>query len=49
VLWFLASIVVTSALSGIYQTALCHVAAERVVPAEFAVADLGHAFPPKRG
>jgi hypothetical protein len=48
VLWFLASIVVTSALSGIYQTALYHYAAERNVPQEFAAADLGHAFPPKR-
>lgn len=48
VLWFLASIVVTSALSGIYQTALYHYAASRTVPQEFAAADLGHAFPPKR-
>lgn len=47
VLWFLASIVVTSALSGIYQTALYHYAAERAVPQEFAGTDLGHAFPPK--
>jgi hypothetical protein len=47
VLAFLASIIVTSALSGIYQTALYHYAAERAVPAEFANADLGHAFPPK--
>jgi hypothetical protein len=48
VLWFLASIVVTSALSGIYQTALYHYAAEREVPHEFAGADLAGAFPPKR-
>jgi hypothetical protein len=48
VLWFLGSLVVTSALSGIYQTALYHYAAEQSVPQEFAGADLGHAFPQKR-
>jgi hypothetical protein len=48
VLWFLGSIIVTSALSGIYQTALYHYAAAGSVPQEFAAADLGHAFPPKR-
>jgi hypothetical protein len=48
VLWFLGSIVVTSALSGIYQTALYHYAAAGSGPQEFAAADLGHAFPPKR-
>ena len=48
VLWFLASIVVTGALSGIYQTALYHYAADREVPQEFAGADLAGAFPPKR-
>jgi hypothetical protein len=48
VLWFLVSLVVTSALSGIYQTALYHYAADRDVPAEFAGADLAGAFPPKR-
>lgn len=48
VLCFLAAIIVTSTLSGIYQTALYHYAAERSVPREFATADLGHAFPPKR-
>lgn len=48
VLWVLAAAVVTSALSGIYQTALYHFAAGRTVPEEFAAADLGHAFPPKR-
>lgn len=47
VLWFIGSIVVTSALSGIYQTALYHYAAERSVPQEFAGADLGNAFPPR--
>jgi uncharacterized protein DUF6159 len=47
VVWFLASVIVTSALSGIYQTALYHYAAERSVPQEFAAIDLGHAFPPK--
>jgi hypothetical protein len=49
VLWFLLTVILTSALSGIYQTALYHYAAERAVPEEFAAADLGHAFPPKRG
>jgi hypothetical protein len=48
VLWFLGSIIVTSALSGIYQTALYHCTASGSVPQEFAAADLGHAFPPKR-
>jgi hypothetical protein len=48
VLGFLAAVIVTSALSGIYQTALYHFAAEQGVPQEFAGADLGHAFPPRR-
>jgi hypothetical protein len=48
VLAFLAAIVLTSTLSGIYQTALYHFAAEQGVPQEFAAADLGHAFPPRR-
>jgi hypothetical protein len=48
VLWFLASVIVTSALSGIYQTALYHYAAGRAVPREFAGTDLANAFPPKR-
>jgi uncharacterized protein DUF6159 len=48
VVWFLGSVIVTSALSGIYQTALYHYAAERSVPQEFAGVDLGAAFPPKR-
>ena len=48
VLWFLAALVVASTLSGIYQTALYHYAAGQDVPREFAAADLGHAFPPKR-
>jgi Family of unknown function (DUF6159) len=48
VLWFLISLVVISALSGIYQTALYHYAAEQAVPQEFAGADLEHAFPQKR-
>jgi Family of unknown function (DUF6159) len=48
VLWFLLIVVVTSALSGIYQTALYHYAADKFVPQEFAGADLDHAFPPKR-
>lgn len=48
VVWFLASLVVTSALSGIYQTALYHFAADRSVPQEFGGADLAGAFPQKR-
>ncbi len=47
-LWFLVSLVLTTALSGIYQTALYHYAAERSVPKEFGDADLAAAFPPKR-
>jgi uncharacterized protein DUF6159 len=47
ILWFLAAIITTSALSGIYQTALYHYAAEKSVPQEFAAIDLGNAFPPK--
>jgi hypothetical protein len=47
VLWFLVTVVVTSALSGIYQTALYLYAAGRETPREFADIDLGHAFPPK--
>jgi uncharacterized protein DUF6159 len=47
VLWFLASIVVTTALSGIYQTALYHFAASRTVPQEFTGTDLAGAFPQK--
>ncbi|HEX6360318.1 DUF6159 family protein [Actinophytocola sp.] len=47
VLWFLGVVVVTSALSGIYQTALYHFAATRAVPEQFAGIDLGHAFPQK--
>lgn len=46
-LWFIGVVVVTSALSGIYQTALYHYAAERAVPREFAGTDLDRAFPPK--
>jgi len=42
--WVLIASVVTSALSGIYQTALYHYAAERTVPQEFAGVDLGDAF-----
>jgi Family of unknown function (DUF6159) len=47
VLWFLVTVVLTSALSGIYQTALYQYAAGREVPREFAGTDLAHAFPPK--
>jgi Family of unknown function (DUF6159) len=48
VLWFIVTLVVTTALSGIYQTALYHYAADREVPQEFAGADLAAAFPQKR-
>jgi hypothetical protein len=48
VLWFLVSLVLITALSGIYQTALYHYAADRSVPREFGGADLAGAFPPKR-
>jgi hypothetical protein len=48
VLWFLFCLVLTTALSGIYQTALYHFAADRAVPQEFAGVDLDHAFPQKR-
>ena len=41
--------VVTSALSGIYQTALYRYAASGVVAPAFADANLGQAFPPRRG
>jgi hypothetical protein len=44
VVWVLVAAVVTSALSGIYQTALYHYAASRTVPQEFAGVDLGDAF-----
>jgi hypothetical protein len=45
VLWFVGVVVVTSALSGIYQTALYHYAASGSVPEEFSGVDLAHAFP----
>jgi hypothetical protein len=48
VVGFLVTLVVTTALSGIYQTALYHYAATRSVPQEFAGADLAGAFPQKR-
>lgn len=44
VVWMLLVAVVTSALSGIYQTALYQYAATRTVPQEFAGVDLGDAF-----
>jgi len=48
-LWLLVVAVVSSALSGIYQTALYRYAASGTVALAFARADLGQAFPPRRG
>jgi hypothetical protein len=48
-LWLLVVAVVSSALSGIYQTALYRYAASGTVAPAFAGADLGQAFPPRRG
>jgi hypothetical protein len=47
VVWFLLAVVLISALSGIYQTALYHFAAEKAVAPAFADTDLAHAFPQK--
>ncbi len=47
-LWLLLVAVVTSALSGIYQTALYRYAASGTVAPAFADANLGQAFPPRR-
>jgi hypothetical protein len=46
-LWLLVVAVVSSALSGIYQTALYRYAASGTVAPAFADADLGQAFPPR--
>jgi hypothetical protein len=48
-LWLLLVAVVTSALSGIYQTALYRYASSGAVAPAFADANLGQAFPPRRG
>jgi Family of unknown function (DUF6159) len=48
-LWLLAVAVITSALSGIYQTALYRYAASGSVAPAFADANLGQAFPPRGG
>jgi hypothetical protein len=45
--WLLLVAVVSSALSGIYQTALYRYAASGAVAPAFADADLGQAFPPR--
>lgn len=47
VVWGVVAIITTTALSGIYQTALYHYAAGRAVPPAFAEVDLDHAFPAK--
>ncbi|HEY7595033.1 MAG TPA: DUF6159 family protein [Actinophytocola sp.] len=47
IVWGLVVSIVTAALSGIYQTALYRYAADGTTAAEFAGADLGHAFPPR--
>ncbi len=47
-LWVGLVVCVTSALSGIFQTALYHYAANGMPPAAFASADLQHAFVAKR-
>lgn len=48
VLWGLLAVIVTAALSGIYQTALYRYAADGEAASEFAGANLGQAFPPRR-
>ena len=48
-LWLIAVAVITSALSGIYQTALYRYAASGSVAPAFADANLGQAFPPRGG
>jgi uncharacterized protein DUF6159 len=48
VVWGLLTVVVSAALSGIYQTALYRYAADGATAPAFAEANLGHAFPPKR-
>lgn len=46
--WVLAVVAVSSALSGIFQTALYHYAANGMPPAAFATVDLNSAFRAKR-
>lgn len=46
--WLLTAILLTGAVSGIYQTALYRFAADGSVPAAFGDADLSRAFRPKR-
>ncbi|HWM01658.1 MAG TPA: DUF6159 family protein [Actinophytocola sp.] len=48
VAWGLVVAITIAALSGIYQTALYRFAADGAIAAQFADADLGHAFPPRR-
>ena len=47
-LWIALVVCVTSALSGVFQTALYHYAANGMPPAAFAPATLERAFVPKR-
>lgn len=47
-LWLMLVAVLTSALSGIYQTVLYHYAAAGTVPRPYAHADLADALPPRR-
>jgi hypothetical protein len=46
--WVALVLCVTTALSGVFQTALYHYAANDMPPAAFATAELEHAFVPKR-
>lgn len=48
VVWGLLVGITVAALSGIYQTALYRYATDGTTAPEFAGADLGHAFPPRR-
>jgi hypothetical protein len=48
VLWVLAVMAVTTALSAVFQTALYHYAANGMPPAAFAQANLDTAFRPRR-
>ena len=48
-LWLLVVMCVTSALSGVFQTALYHYAANGMPPAAFADAHLERAFVARRG
>ena len=46
--WVALVVCVTTALSGVFQTALYHYAANDMPPAAFATAELERAFVPKR-